>query len=75
MLDKGSRDRGGTRIGGDTAFEILQALECTVLRPIGEIVPGVPLSRMRYGARELIIMSKAGGFGPVDILAWMRSLL
>jgi D-threonate/D-erythronate kinase len=61
--------------GGDTAFEILQALECTVVRPIGEIVPGVPVSRARYGGRELIIMSKAGGFGPVDILAQMRSLL
>ena len=31
--------------GGDTAFEILQALECNVLRPMGEIVPGVPVSR------------------------------
>jgi D-threonate/D-erythronate kinase len=61
--------------GGDTAFEILQALECTVLRPIGEIVPGVPVSRARFSGRELIIMTKAGGFGPVDILEWIRSLL
>lgn len=61
--------------GGDTAFEILQALECTLLFPIGEIVPGVPVSRVRYGGRDLIIMTKAGGFGPVDILASMRSLL
>ena len=61
--------------GGDTAFEILRALECTVLRPVGEIVPGVPLSRISYDGRDLIIMTKAGGFGPVDILATIRSLL
>ena len=61
--------------GGDTAFEILQALACTVLRPIGEIVPGVPVSRAQFNGRELIIMTKAGGFGPVDILERIRSLL
>jgi uncharacterized protein YgbK (DUF1537 family) len=61
--------------GGDTAFEILRALDCPVLHPIGEIVPGVPLSRAPYGGRDLIIMTKAGGFGPVDILAQMRNLL
>src|SRR5262249_23936455 len=55
--------------GGDTAFEILQTLGCSVLWPIGEIVPGVPLSRGRCDGRDLIIITKAGGFGPVDILA------
>jgi uncharacterized protein YgbK (DUF1537 family) len=61
--------------GGDTAFAILRALQCPMLRPLGEIVPGVPLSLVRYRGRDLIIMTKAGGFGPVDILATMRSLL
>lgn len=61
--------------GGDTAFEILRVLGCPVLRPIGEIVPGVPLSLTPYGGRDLIIMTKAGGFGPIDILAQMRNLL
>jgi uncharacterized protein YgbK (DUF1537 family) len=61
--------------GGDTAFAILRALECPVLRPVGEIVPGVPLSRGRCHGRDMIIMTKAGGFGPVDILASIRHLL
>ena len=61
--------------GGDTAFEILQALGCEVVRPLGEIVPGVPLSRIEVAGREAIFLSKAGGFGPVDIVASIRKML
>jgi uncharacterized protein YgbK (DUF1537 family) len=61
--------------GGDTAFAILRALGSPLLHPIGEIVPGVPMARAAFEGRDLIIMTKAGGFGSVDILARMRSLL
>lgn len=57
--------------GGDTAFGILECLGCRRLAPLGEIVPGVPLSR----AGELYWITKAGGFGSPDLLGVLRSRL
>lgn len=61
--------------GGDTAHGILEALGFPVLRPLGEIVPGVPVSQVLWGRRELCFITKAGGFGPVDVLASIHNLL
>jgi uncharacterized protein YgbK (DUF1537 family) len=60
--------------GGDTAFGILQALGSPVARPYGEIVPGVPLSKIAWDSRDLYLITKAGGFGPVEILSDIRGL-
>ena len=57
--------------GGDTAFGILESFGLPPLRPIGEILPGMPLSSID-GRREVLI-TKAGGFGPPDIVARLRS--
>jgi len=57
--------------GGDTAYGIVQALGESVLIPICELLPGVPLSRMG----DLQLVTKAGGFGPVDLLPKIRELL
>jgi uncharacterized protein YgbK (DUF1537 family) len=59
--------------GGDTAFGILEALGCPVLRPSGEILPGVPVSTMD-GHRQVLI-TKAGGFGDAGIIARLREAL
>lgn len=59
--------------GGDTAYGILKSLGCPVLRPVGEVVPGVPLSRID-GRREVLI-TKAGGFGQPDLIQTLRSVL
>lgn len=68
-------------IGGDTAFAFLSTLGLDVLEPIGEAVPGVPMSRIRCGSlqpvlphrtRDLILMTKAGGFGEPDVLRSVR---
>jgi uncharacterized protein YgbK (DUF1537 family) len=56
--------------GGDTAYGILKAIGNPPLRPLGEIVPGVPLSRVT--GRDLILITKAGGFGPLDVLPAIR---
>jgi uncharacterized protein YgbK (DUF1537 family) len=70
--------------GGDTACGILRALECTRLQPLGEALPGVPLSRIGPGAMrprrnarkpELYILTKAGGFGTPDLLIRLRDKL
>jgi uncharacterized protein YgbK (DUF1537 family) len=59
--------------GGDTAYGILRSLGSPLLRPVGEIVPGVPLSRID-GRREVLI-TKAGGFGQPDLIQTLRSIL
>jgi uncharacterized protein YgbK (DUF1537 family) len=56
--------------GGDTAFGVVKSLGFPTLRPLREIVPGVPASRIE-GRRELLI-TKAGGFGPPELLANLR---
>src|SRR5262249_8235426 len=53
--------------GGDTAFGIVKSLGLPPLRPLREIVPGVPVSRID-GRRELLI-TKAGGFGAPGLIA------
>ena len=53
-----------------TAFS---AIGNPALCPLGEIVPGVPLSRVT--GRDLILITKAGGFGPLDVLPAIRSVL
>lgn len=62
-----------TAFGGDTAFGILQALGCPALRPIGEILPGVPISAIDGCPAYLI--TKAGGFGTPDLLSRLRNKL
>ena len=65
--------------GGDTAFGVVEALECADLEALAELVPGVPLSRLPapapQGPQELYLITKAGGFGPPDVLCKIRALL
>jgi len=56
--------------GGDTAFGILQALGLPTLFPIGEVLPGVPVSRVE--GRPLYLITKAGGFGDLDEIDRIR---
>jgi uncharacterized protein YgbK (DUF1537 family) len=58
-------------IGGDTAFAVVAALGLPVITPIGEVVPGVPISRIG----NLLLITKAGGFGSTDVLRRIRALL
>jgi 4-hydroxythreonine-4-phosphate dehydrogenase len=59
--------------GGDTAFGILQSLGAPPVRPLGEIQPGVPVSFMT--GRSEVLITKAGGFGPPDLVARLRKNL
>ncbi len=68
--------------GGDTAFGILQALGEPELHPVGDVVPGVPLSFIARKVQRrstrmggLFLISKAGGFGARDVLASIRARL
>jgi D-threonate/D-erythronate kinase len=57
--------------GGDTAFGIHRALGSHDFRPCGEVAPGVPISR----CGDLFWITKAGGFGPPDVLCDIRRRL
>jgi uncharacterized protein YgbK (DUF1537 family) len=57
--------------GGDTAFGIHRALGSAPFEAIGEIAPGVAVSR----SDDLLWITKAGGFGAPDILATIRRRL
>ena len=59
--------------GGDTAFAVLSALGCASLRPIGEVLPGVPVSRC--DSSGLVVVAKAGGFGEQDVVATVMERL
>jgi uncharacterized protein YgbK (DUF1537 family) len=54
--------------GGETADAILGALGVGVLAIEGEVLPGVPVSRMLLGERSLQLVTKSGGFGSKDAL-------
>lgn len=57
--------------GGDTAFNVVTRLGISEMWPLGEAVAGVPVSR----AGGLQLITKAGGFGPVDVLGRLRQSL
>ncbi len=52
--------------GGDTAIAILQRLSQPVLRVMGNLLPGIPFSRIRTDSGDLWFITKAGGFGGRD---------
>ena len=57
--------------GGDTAFSIVEALGIPVLRPLGEVVPGVPCAT----ADDLTFITKAGGFGSSDVIREIQGVV
>lgn len=57
--------------GGDTTHAVLSRLGLRDLEPLGEVEPGVPVSR----GGGLILITKAGGFGPPDLAARIRAKL
>jgi uncharacterized protein YgbK (DUF1537 family) len=71
-------------IGGDTAFAVVRKLGFPRLTPIAEAVPGVPVTRIAAAdiqreipgrERDLILITKAGGFGEDDVLVRIHSRL
>lgn len=59
--------------GGDTAFGILKALGSPPLEPVGEVITGVPVSRVPD--RNLYFITKAGGFGDEPLIRGAKQLL
>ena len=56
--------------GGDTVEAILDAFDVPALDVLGELRPGIPVSRAACpGGGRLTLVSKAGGFGAPDLFA------
>jgi D-threonate/D-erythronate kinase len=53
--------------GGETASAAFGALRATGLSVLGEVEPGIPIGVLS-GARELLAVTKAGGFGSDEAL-------
>jgi uncharacterized protein YgbK (DUF1537 family) len=61
--------------GGDTALAVLAALGVTTVESAGELLPGIPISTTTYAGRQLVLVTKAGGFGGEDTLLTIKGLL
>ena len=61
--------------GGQTAYALLRTLDITEIEPRFDLLPGAPLSLIRQRAREVVLVTKAGGFGGPDTLLSIRKLL
>lgn len=55
-------------IGGDTLIAFTKKLEIEMIFPLGELFPGVVLSKYRYQGNWQFLISKSGGFGDKDLL-------
>jgi uncharacterized protein YgbK (DUF1537 family) len=54
--------------GGETADAILGALGVGALAIEGQLLPGVPVSRMVVNGRDMQLVTKSGGFGSPDTI-------
>lgn len=61
--------------GGDTAAGIMNLMDMKTLEPCREIQPGIALSKLETGSRAAWLVTKAGGFGEIDILEIIRDSL
>ena len=70
--------------GGDTVCGILKAIGLNSVRPVGEVLPGVPVVRVEAVAlaavrctreQDFYLITKAGGFGAPDLLTQVRERL
>ena len=58
--------------GGDTAFALLNAMHIDTVEPIGEVLPGIPVSLL---PDKTVLITKAGGFGDPDLLFQLHERL
>ena len=64
-----------TVFGGDTLAAIVRAMGWRGLLPRREILPGVILSEAAGRGKKMWLITKAGGFGPEDVLRQIKDQL
>jgi 4-phospho-D-threonate 3-dehydrogenase / 4-phospho-D-erythronate 3-dehydrogenase len=76
MLEPCARHVGAlVATGGETARAILDAWGIDRLHLLGEVEPGLPYSVTECQGREIIVLTKAGGFGTPETLLHCREFL
>ncbi len=68
IVVKNSNIRNLILTGGDIAISVCKELHISNLQILGELLPGIPLTRASYKNNDLNIVTKAGGFGTSDTL-------
>lgn len=61
--------------GGDTARTVLLRFGDPLLYPAAEPLPGVVASWFQAGGRKRLLVTKAGGFGPPELLVRLAEIL
>jgi uncharacterized protein YgbK (DUF1537 family) len=64
-----------TVFGGDTLAATVRVMGWRGLLPGREILPGVILSEAVGGVKKMCLITKAGGFGPEDVLRQIKDQL
>jgi uncharacterized protein YgbK (DUF1537 family) len=62
--------------GGDTALALWRTMGLRSVQALGEVLPGVPVSRGKPVSRGagVVFVTKAGGFGPTDLVAQVLAM-
>lgn len=55
--------------GGETAYAVLTRLGVSSITVEGEALPGVPFATTLIGGRQVVILTKSGGFGAPDTIS------
>jgi len=53
--------------GGDTALALLREMKVSVVEVLRNFVPGIPISRISFAGKQILLLTKAGGFGDPDL--------
>ncbi len=61
--------------GGDTLLSVMEAMRCAQILPLQEIAPGVVEARLPTGGAQFRVVTKAGGFGSLDVVARIERFL
>lgn len=61
--------------GGDTLRECMKAIGIHEMEPLGELFPGVVISRFSHCGHPRYIISKSGGFGEPDLLVKIAGIV
>lgn len=60
--------------GGETAFAVLTRLGVQTLDLSGEALPGVPFANALIDGRQVVILTKSGGFGSPDTISLLAGM-
>lgn len=64
-----------TVFGGDTLAAICRAMKWDRMQPCAELMPGIVLASITSEDDQKWLITKAGGFGPVDVLLKLKEQL